>query len=247
VADTDRYLPRAAEARRESKYVEFKTEFDPSNDGEWLELLKDMVAIANGGGGVIVIGVRNDGSASGADVCPVLALDGAAICDKLASYTGDNFDDFEVSPLARDGTRVAAIVVRPAEDAPLTFEQPGTYPDPRRPDTHQKSAFGRGPYMRHGAKSEPATRDDLRAFIERRLEAIRAEWLGGIKRVITAPRGAEIVAAGLRTASRLVEPDLGAQHVLKILQLVERVAIEGLCEAHCKQGSDDSEKIEQPR
>jgi hypothetical protein len=55
------------------------------------------------------------------------------------------------------------------------------------------------------------------------------------------------VRAGLRTASRLVEPDLGAQHVLKILQLVERVAIEGLCEAHCKQGSDDSEKIEQPR
>lgn len=61
-------------------------------------------------------------------------------------------------------------------------------------------------------------------------------------------RGREQAArAGLRTASQLVEPDLGPQQILKILQLVERVAIEGLCEAHCKQGSDDSEKIEQPR
>jgi hypothetical protein len=194
VADTDRYLLRAAQAKRESKYVEFKAEFDPTSDGEWLELLKDMVAMANVGGGVIVVGVRNDGTVSGADVRPVLALDSAAICDKLARYTGHDFDDFDVSPVARDGSRVAAIVVGPAEEAPLTFEQPGTYPDPRRPDTHQKSAFGRGPYMRHGAKSESATQDDLRSFIDRRLQAIREEWLGGIKRVITAPSGAEIVA-----------------------------------------------------
>lgn len=193
MADTDRYLPRAAEARRESKYVEFKEQLNTANDGEWLELIKDIVAIANTGGGVIVIGVRNDGSASGADVRSVLALDGATICDKLSSYIGDNFDDFEVSQVTREGSRVAAIVVGPAKEAPFTFERPGTYPDPRRP-SKQKSAFGRGPYVRHGAKSEPATRDDLRVFIERRLEAIREEWLGGIKKVIAAPSGAEIVA-----------------------------------------------------
>ena len=193
MADTDRYLPRAAEAKRESKYTEFKEQFDPTNDGEWLELIKDIVAIANIGGGVIVIGVRNDGSASGADIRAVLALDGATICDKLASYIGDNFDDFEVSPVTRDGSRIAAIVVGLAKEAPLTFVRPGTYPDLQRPNK-QKSAFGRGPYTRHGAKSEPATRDDLRAFIERRLEVIREEWLGGIKKVIAAPSGAEIVA-----------------------------------------------------
>ncbi|MFN2471798.1 MAG: RNA-binding domain-containing protein [Gaiellaceae bacterium] len=83
--DTDRFLPKARAGRRESKYVEFKEQFDRTNDGEWLELFKDFVAIANIGGGVIVIGVRNDGTASGADVRPVLALDGATICDKLSS------------------------------------------------------------------------------------------------------------------------------------------------------------------
>jgi hypothetical protein len=193
VPDTDRYLPRAAEAQRESKYVEFKEAFDPTNDGEWLELIKDIIAIANTGGGVIVVGVRNDGFVSGTDIEPVLALDGATICDKLGGYIGDNFDDFEVSAVSRAANRVAAIVVGGVTDAPLTFVRPGTYLDPQRPN-RQKSAFGRGPYVRHGAKSESATRDDLRVFIERRLDAIREEWLGGIKKVITAPTGAEIVA-----------------------------------------------------
>jgi hypothetical protein len=193
MADTERYLPRAREAKRESKYVEFKDRFDPAENVEWLELLKDFAAIANSGGGVIIIGVRNDGSLSPADVHPVLSLDGATICDKLASYLGDTFDDFEVTGVTRNGSTVAAIVVGPVEEAPLTFIRPGTYPDPCRPE-RQKSAFGRGVYVRHGAKSEPATRDDLRRFINRRLEAVRQEWLGGIRRVMTAPEGAEIVA-----------------------------------------------------
>jgi hypothetical protein len=193
VPDTEQYLPKATTARRESKYVEFKEQFDIVIDGEWLELFKDMVAIANIGGGVIVIGVRNDGRPSGSGVRGVLALDGATICDKLKGYIGHDFDDFEVVPLIRDGREAAAIVIGPAGEAPLTFTKPGTYPDPRRQD-RQKSAFGRGPYFRHGAKSEPGTRDDLRGFIERRLESVRQAWLGGIKRVIAAPQGSEIVA-----------------------------------------------------
>jgi hypothetical protein len=81
----------------------------------------------------------------------VLALDGATICDKLQSYIGHDFDDFEVVPVMREGTEAAAIVVGHAGEAPLTFIKPGTYADPRRTD-RQKSAFGRGPYFRHGAK-----------------------------------------------------------------------------------------------
>jgi len=194
MADAEHLLEKAASARRESKYVEFKEQFDTTSDAEWLELLKDMVAIANVGGGVIVVGVRNDGAPSGADVQAVLALDGATIGDKLSSYIGEHFDDFEVAPVTRAGARVAGIVVGPADEAPHVFTRPGTYPDPRRPATHQKSAFVRGPYFRHGAKSESSTHRDLRAFIERRLNTIRQEWLSGVKTVVTAPPGAEIVA-----------------------------------------------------
>jgi hypothetical protein len=76
--------------------------------------------------------------------------------------------------------------------APLVFMQPGNYTNP---EGKQKTAFARGAvYVRHGAKSEPATSADLEAFIERRLDEIRQKWLGGIKRVIAAPGEAEIVA-----------------------------------------------------
>jgi hypothetical protein len=38
--------------------VEFKEQFDTGDDGGWLELTKDFAAIANIGGGVIVVGVQ---------------------------------------------------------------------------------------------------------------------------------------------------------------------------------------------
>jgi Putative DNA-binding domain/EC042_2821-lke REase len=190
--DVDRFVERARIAKRESKYLEFKEQFNPKNDGEWIELVKDFAALANSGGGAVVIGAHNDGSPSGVDVRSVLDLDGAKISDKLFRFTGGNFDDFEVHEVQRDGNTLAAIVIGSAGDAPLVFVQAGNYSNPQG---KQKKAFARGAvYFRHGAKSEPATSADLGAFIERRLDQVRDVWLGGIRRVVTAPRGAEIVA-----------------------------------------------------
>jgi Putative DNA-binding domain/EC042_2821-lke REase len=201
--DTDRFLGRATAAKRESKYVEFKEAFDPKSDGAWIELIKDFAAIANSGGGVIVVGVRNDGSSSAGDVRPVLNLDGATIGDKLVRYVGTNFDEFEIHPVVRHGKRAAAIVVGSCGDAPLVFQQPGAYTTEHG---KSKTAFHRGAiYFRHGAKSEPATSDDLRDFIERRLDLIRDSWLGGIKQVVTAPRGAEIVTIERRRSEGVPE------------------------------------------
>jgi hypothetical protein len=190
--DADRFLARAAEAKRESEHVAFKDHFDSGVEDDWVELIKDVAAIANSGGGVVVIGVNNDGSASGADVRPVLALDDAAIAKKLAGYVGERFDEFEIQEIKRSGASVAAIVVGPAAQAPLVFARAATHEDPKG---RSRTVFARGSlYVRHGARSEPATGADLRGFIERRLDQQRTEWLGGIERVLTAPQGAEIVA-----------------------------------------------------
>lgn len=183
-------LRRAAEAKRESKSVEFKERFDPSVEAEWIELIKDFAAIANSGGGVLVIGVKDSGDHSGASVRAVLELDAAKVADKLMRYTGENFDGFEIHEVKRKGRTVAAIVVSAVRDAPLVFKQPGSY---QTEQGKQKTAFVRGAaYFRHGAKSEPATTDDLRGFIERRLETIRSAWLGGIRKVVTAPDDFEL-------------------------------------------------------
>lgn len=86
-----------------------------------------------------------------------------------------DFDDLEIGSVSRNRRPATAIVVGPAGEAPLTLA-------------------GRGPLIRHGAKNEPMTRADLRAFIDRRLKKVSKDWLGGIKRVMTAPSGSEIVA-----------------------------------------------------
>lgn len=191
-------LKKATEARRETKYVEFKEKFDVGQTEDWCEIIKDMVAMANSGGGVIVVGCDSSGNASGADVSDVLALDPAKIADKVHKYTATHFSDFDVHPLKRGTRTCAAIVVGPAP-VPLVFSQPGAYQDPADPKK-QKVAFSKGTvFFRHGAKSEPGSTDDIRQAIDRRLGEIRKEWIGGVRKVVTAPAGSQVAVlpAGL--------------------------------------------------
>ncbi len=141
MADTERLLEKAAAAKRSSKYVVFANGTD---------LRKDVVALANVGGGVIL-------TPSPPDV--------GALRQALA------FDDVELVSTERG----PAIVVGAAAEAPLTLDTQGAF-------------------FRHGARSAPASRDDLRRFMDRRLAAVRKQLIGDIKRVITAPEGSEIVA-----------------------------------------------------
>ena len=146
--------------------------------------------MANSGGGAIVIGVSDDGSASGADVSGVVALDPADVTNKIFKYTGINFHDFELIGCHRTNGEICVVQVGGAR-VPIVFTKVRTYePIPGK----QKNVFTVGAvYFRHGAKSEPATTDDLRAFVEREVEAIRRSWLEGIAKVVEAPAGSRIV------------------------------------------------------
>jgi hypothetical protein len=194
-------VDRALQARRESKTVDFKRSFDPTNAGDWCELIKDIVAMANSGGGHIVIGVEDNGTAA-ADgaAAATLTLDPAQITDKVAKYTGTQFDGFAIIEGMRGSTPVAVIAISPGS-RPLVFEKPGTYP---AADGKQKTAFGVGTvYVRHGAKSEPANAEDVARIFERLVQAVRREWLSGVRRVVNAPRGStvNVLPPGIRQSS----------------------------------------------
>src|SRR5579885_1629455 len=118
--DRERLLEKAAAATRSSKYVAF------ANGGD---LLKDVVALANVGGGVIL-------TPSPPDV--------DAVRREL------EFDDVELVTTERG----PALVVGAAGEAPLTLPSEGAY-------------------FRHGARSVPASRDDLRRFVDRRVADVR--------------------------------------------------------------------------
>src|SRR5712692_2586706 len=80
----------------ESATVDFKASFDPQSKGDWCELIKDMIAMTNSGGGNLIVGVADDGSFSGCDIKPLLDTDPADVTNHIHSYTDQHFAAFEI-------------------------------------------------------------------------------------------------------------------------------------------------------
>jgi hypothetical protein len=173
----------------ESGSLDFKSAFDPQSKQDWCELIKDMIAMSNSGGGLIIVGVNDDGTpAENSDLSPLLSVDPADVTNKIHSYTDQHFAKFDIVPDIRHEKAVAVIDIG-ASDTPIVFTAHGGY----AASGGQKAAFLRGSvYFRHGAKSEPGTTDDLREAIERRLEQVKEFWLAGIGKIMTAPAGSEV-------------------------------------------------------
>jgi len=187
----DDLIARALSAQRESKYIDFKGGMDFKEPHSWCETIKDIVAMANSGGGVILVGVDNKGGPTGFDPSAILGLDSAVVTDKILKYTGVQFDDFEITEERKSNASIVAIRVQ-GVGIPIVFTSPGTY---KVGDKKQKTAFSAGTvYFRHGAKSEPGTTDDIRKVVERQLDAIRKSWVKGVRKVFQAPLGHQIVS-----------------------------------------------------
>jgi hypothetical protein len=175
-------LDRALSARRESRRVEFKSSLDVRSEQAWCEVIRDLVAMANSGGGVILFGVDSKGEPSGA----VPALDAAQISDKLRQYADSHFSNLEIAEVTRDGAPIVALVVGEAV-TPIVFTKPGSY---ATADGKQKTVFNPGTvYFRHGARSRPGTTEDLAEAINRRVETVRRSWLSAVRRVVKSPVG----------------------------------------------------------
>ena len=180
---------RIEETDKESADLDFKSSFDPAAPQDWCELIKDIVAMANSGGGLILVGVNDDGSPAKADLKRVMAFDPATFVDKIKKYTDQHIAGFSLSSDSRRGHPVVTLLVS-SVPIPIVFTAPGTYDIG---GGKQKTAFSKGTvYFRHGPKSEPGTSEDLRAAINRELDRIRSSWLDGIKKVVTAPVGTTI-------------------------------------------------------
>jgi Putative DNA-binding domain len=204
---------RAVAATREGKTVDFKSRFDPGSEAECVEFVKDLVAMANSGGGFILVGVHDDAKPSGTDVSTVLRLDPAHLTDKVFRYTGEHFSGFAIDEATRGAAAIAVIEVNGSDEL-LVFTRPGNY---MAENGKQKTAFSSGGvYFRHGAKSEPCTPSDLRRHVEGLISTERSRWMKGIRQVVEARRGTEVAviertrrdAEGKATRVRLTnDPD----------------------------------------
>ena len=101
-------LERAAEAKRASRRVALRRDFDPQSEDHWRDLVVDLTALANSGGGVAV--VEGD-------------VDAAEISRRVSKQTGTQFSPLDVQRVSRNGTWMTAIVVDAPEDTPLLVGQ----------------------------------------------------------------------------------------------------------------------------
>jgi hypothetical protein len=176
------------ERASETDDLDFKSGFH-NKPGDWLEVIKDLVAMANSGGGTILFGVDDNGFPTGDDMSDILATDPADVTNRVHKYTGIHFHGFEIAKAEKGGHEVCIMSVRAAK-IPLVFTSVGNYEGEKG---KQKTAFNVGTvYFRHGAKSEPGNGDDLRAFLDREVESIKQSWLSGIAKVVEAPDGSRV-------------------------------------------------------
>jgi hypothetical protein len=173
------------EATTETSSIDFKEEFNPHEARDWCEVIKDLVAMANSGGGAIIFGVTDDGEPHPVELGRILELDPAKITDKIHKYTEQQFSGFVLEAGKRWGEDVVVLRVAPSR-IPIVFTAPGQYNPPEN-SSKQKSAFAQGTiYFRHGSKSETGNSEDLRQSIERELERVREFWINGIQKVVKA-------------------------------------------------------------
>jgi len=198
--------------------LDFKQAFNPNAPGDWLELIKDIVAISNSGGGYIVIGCLNNGHPDGVPDELLPALDSAIIDAKIFNYTGVHLKSITPTVHKKDDKTIVVIRISESE-YPMPFIKVGTYSVDS--GKGQKTAFNHGNlYFRHSAKSEPAHADDIRKFVDKKIAQVKEFWLNGIRQVVEAP--ADTVVAVLPSEIRLSNtPD--AQSVKMTPDIIEKL------------------------
>jgi predicted HTH transcriptional regulator len=114
-------LARTAEAVE----LGFKSKFEVADAGDWLEIIKDIAAFANSGGGTMLIGINDDGMPSGADVAGALVIDPADLTNRIHKYTSTHFHGFEFIECEKRGHEICAIMIRSCR-VPLVITRVGT-------------------------------------------------------------------------------------------------------------------------
>lgn len=190
-ATIDESLPGAEKASAEAMGAlpapkELVRTFDPASQRDWCELIRDLVAAANSGGGTLLVHNRPNRWPLGSPPRILTSLTTQVLIQRIREFTGSAFANVVAQPVERQDVHAVRIAVGPTL-LPIGFTKNGTYLEPGEP-ARQVDVFPAGSfYFRHGDRSEPATEADLRVFFERLLRRVRRQWLRGIRNVVGTP------------------------------------------------------------
>jgi len=194
--------------RTESAYIDFKSEFRNTTK-DWAHLLKDIVAMANVGGGLIIFGVNKNGSRIGLEDTLTGSLDPANITNKLNKYATQARITTAYVELLFYRKRYGFLIIY-AGSKTIIFESDGGYQDD---NGRQKKAFYKGVvYTRTPGGNTEARQSDLDEMINRTVQERLNSFVAKVEMVAHLPIDAELIARDPAAPNRgyvLVNSDQG--------------------------------------
>lgn len=128
---------------KESEYVELKSEVVS-------DICKEVIAFANTNGGIIYIGIRDDGSVVGAENTDKVVLQLSHMIRDSIKPDVTMFVRYEIQAVAQK--QIVAVTVQKGTDRPYYLGSKGLKPS--------------GVYVRNGTSSDPATDTAIRMMIK---------------------------------------------------------------------------------
>lgn len=112
----------------ERRHLEFKVTVNHQDDQDRLELLRDIVSMSNGGGGYLIIGIRDDGKGRAQKYEPSMVGDlnkiRRAILYLCLDHISERIDDLEIRPRIVNGNPLLIVRVPVSARIPhmVTFQ-----------------------------------------------------------------------------------------------------------------------------
>lgn len=194
--------------RAENETTDLKLTFDPKDPRAMLELIKDIVALANSGGGTLEIG-SSEMNTPGVDETLLKELDSAKIMDKVNRYIapGKTLIGHRVAKL-RTGKCVVHLTVESRGKYPYVFTKDGQYTK----DGRTRNVFREGDiYVRRGSQSVRVSYSDMVRIVDEAEERGRQSFVEQLhevaKNMVRLPEGSRpIVLATSPTGDMMGAP-----------------------------------------
>lgn len=192
-------------AQLERDDLEFKVTLDET-PGSQLALIKHLVAVANFGGGRILLGLGDDGRRIGLSKSLLSELDPARITDKIRKYAGSGRVTTSYTECSSYGKRYGLLSIEGATEI-LVFDKDGNRQDK---SGKTEAVFHAGViYCRDSGSTRPATGALLRSIEQRIVEDRTSKLLAKIQTVASAP-DADLIVANRGTSEGIMVVDSGS-------------------------------------
>ena len=234
-----------AEGRVETTNCDLKTAFDGSNQA-WVSLAKDIVAMSNSGGGVIVFGVDDNGHRVGLKQSLLDSMDPARINGQIepkapGARVNASYYEFTFYRL-----RYGFLCIHSQDDL-IVFEKEWGY---NKPNGQHQTVIREGVlYARGVGETRPARQADISVMVRRLIETGSKALLSKIEMVATLPLDSGIVALDPDSEGRgirLVDSGYG-QPVKIVAENEDAIPIAEVIDAELPFSSKQAEIVNQIR